>query len=177
MKHIQIASLIAILCAFAPPRSAVAETNLIAQLRKGEEPIYAAGSFTLAPFASYRAHEVERLDGRVGGGLELSWFPVDHIAIAFETLSERIENSPWYDSFGEVGANFKGYLPLGRSGVAPYGFIGYTRDLIGHDNRMNAGAGLEYRYKRVGVFADGRWTHNFGEVGQALFRFGGAVNF
>jgi hypothetical protein len=143
---------------------------------------YARGRFSVSPFASYRLHEFDSLDGELGAGLALGYMVAKNIEIEVETLSEHLDDSNWADAFTEAGVNFKGYLPVGRSGFAPYGFIGYTRNLQVDENRMNAGAGIAYRYKQVGLFADGRWTHDFGvndpvSYGHALFRVGGSVGF
>lgn len=136
-----------------------------------------AGQWTVSPFASYRAHEIGEFNGRFGGGLAVSYAPADNIAIELETLGETWRTDPWIDTLEEAGANFKGYLPFGGSGLAGYGFIGYTRNLQVDQNRMNAGAGLEVRAKRVYAFADGRWTHDFVDYGHALFRLGGGLRF
>lgn len=140
--------------------------------------LFAAGEWRLTPFASYRVHEFGRFDGKFGGGLALSYAPARNVAIELETLSEGFDDSHWADTFAEAGANFKGYLPLGRSGLAPYGLIGYTRNLLEDENRMNAGAGIEWRFsKRAGAFVDGRWTHNFERIGHGLFRAGVSIGF
>jgi hypothetical protein len=81
--------------------------------------------------------------------------------------------------------NFKGYLPIGATGLAPYAFIGYTHgfdqdtpESHPNENRMNGGAGFEYCLgERVKLFADGRWTHNFSTIGHMLFRMGGGMTF
>ena len=142
------------------------------------ESYYAAGTFAVAPFASYRVHEFGRFNGKFGGGLAASYFAADNVAVELETLSEHFDDSHWADAFTEAGVNFKGYLPLGATGLAPYLLIGYTRNLQIDENRMNAGAGLEWRAsKRVGVFLDGRWTHDFATLGHGLFRLGGNIAF
>lgn len=139
---------------------------------------YAAGTFAVAPFASYRVHEFGKLNGKLGGGLAFSYFAADNVAVELETLSEHFDDSHWADAFTEAGVNFKGYLPLGATGLAPYLLVGYTRNLQIDENRMNAGAGIEWRAsKRFGVFADGRWTHDFATLGHALFRVGGNLSF
>lgn len=141
---------------------------------------YAAGRVTISPFASYRAHELGSFNGKFGGGLAIEYAPVNNIGIELSTLSEGIDQSPLIDSLKEVGVNFKGYLPIGKSGFAPYGFIGYTRELHESEeaNRMNAGAGIAWRpTKRLSAFADGQWTHNFRTLGHALFRMGGGLTF
>jgi len=136
-----------------------------------------AGAWTISPFASYRAHELGEFDGRFGGGLAVSYAPVDNIAIELETLSETWRTDPWIDSLEEAGVNFKGYLPFGSTGLAGYGFIGYTRALRQDQNRMNAGAGIEVRAEQVYAFADGRWADDFSEPVHFLFRIGGGVHF
>lgn len=139
---------------------------------------YAAGTFAASPFVSYRVHQSRGPNNEVGGGLALSYFPADNFAVELETLSEDLDDSHWADAFTEAGVNCKGYLPLGATGLAPYLLIGYTRNLQEDDNRMNAGAGVEWRAtKRFGLFADGRWTHNFDTLGHALFRVGGNIAF
>jgi hypothetical protein len=142
------------------------------------ESFYAKGTWTVSPFASYRVHEFGEFNGEIGGGLALSYFPKDNIAIEVETLSEDIDDSNWADAFTEAGVNLKGYLPLGATGLAPYFLIGYTRGFDLDENRMNAGAGIEWRAtKTFGLFADGRWTHDFDTLGHALIRVGGNVSF
>ncbi len=136
-----------------------------------------AGQWTVSPFGSYRAHELGRFNGKFGGGLALSYAPARNIAIEVETLAEEYRSSPVIDSLEEAGVNFKGYLPIGKSGLAPYGFIGYTRNLQMDENRMNAGAGIEVRGPIVYAFADGRWTHDFATIGHALFRVGLGAHF
>ena len=136
-----------------------------------------AGQWTISPFGSYRAHEIGKFNGRFGAGLAVSYAPVDNIAVELETLGETWRTDPWIDTLEEAGVNFKGYLPFGSSGLAGYGFIGYTRNLQEDQNRMNAGAGLEVRAKRVYAFGDGRWTHDFVDYGHALFRLGVGLHF
>lgn len=157
-----------LLCVFASLRSQAAEP----------ESRYAAGTWSVSPFASYRVHEFGEFNGKAGGGVALSYFAADNVAIEAETLSEGLDDSHWADAFTEAGVNLKGYLPLGRSGFAPYGLIGYTRGFDLDENRMNAGAGIEWRAaKTFGLFADGRWTHDFRTLGHALFRVGGNLSF
>lgn len=142
------------------------------------ESYFAAGTWSVSPFASYRVHEFGKFNGKAGAGLALSYFAADNFAVELETLSEQFDDSHWADAFTEAGVNFKGYLPLGRSGFAPYLLVGYTRNLQIDENRMNAGAGIEWRAtKTFGLFADGRWTHDFESLGHALFRVGGNLSF
>lgn len=158
---------------------------------------YHAGQFTVAGFGSYRAATLDALDGRFGGGSEVSYFVKDNIAVALEALTENVGHS----AIDEAGLNFKGYLPIKNSGFAPYGLLGVSHSFEGAsftqstfdkkkgemttttvlkdgDWRFNAGAGVEFRaYKTFGVFADGRWTHDFDHLGHALFRVGANLRF
>jgi len=164
-------------CLFASMRceAAVPEAGAPCDL---PESYFAAGTWSVSPFASYRVHEFGKFNGKSGGGVALSYFAADNFAVELETLSEQFDDSHWADAFTEAGVNFKGYLPLGRSGFAPYLLVGYTRNLQIDENRMNAGAGLEWRAtKRFGLFADGRWTHDFALLGHGLFRLGGNLSF
>ena len=133
--------------------------------------------FSVSPFASYRAHEVGKFNGKWGGGLAAAVHLNRWIALEAETIAERLDDSVWTGSLTEFGANFKTSL-LPTKAVNPYLLIGYTRNLDQCDNRMNAGAGLEIRLGKHGaLFADGRWTHNFEVLGHALFRTGFSVRF
>ncbi len=165
----------------ASPANAAPEIPLAAQIADrsdAPESFYAAGTFAVSPFVSYRVHELGHFNGKLGAGLAASYFVADNFAIEAETLSEHLDDSHWADAFTEAGMNFKGYLPLGRSGFAPYILLGYTRNLQIDENRMNAGAGIEWRAaKRFGLFADGRWTQDFATMGHALFRVGGNIAF
>ena len=158
---------------------------------------YTAGQVTLAGFGSYRAATLDQLDGRFGGGAEVSYFVKDNVALALETLTENAGHS----AIDEAGLNFKGYLPLKNTGFAPYGLLGVSHSFEGSsftqtrydkkkgdvttttvtrdgDWRFNAGAGVEFRAGRTfGVFADGRWTHDFDTLGHALFRVGANLRF
>jgi hypothetical protein len=143
------------------------------------EPLFKAGDIVLSPFGSYRVKEFDGNMDRFGAGTALTIGVARNIAVEANFLSEGLhwKDASFADSFTEAGANLKGYLPVGRIGLAPYGLIGYTRDLRRDENRMNAGAGLEVRAKRAVVFADGQWTHDFERVGQALFRIGLGLKF
>lgn len=158
-------------------------------------PPYTAGQFTVAGFGSYRAAEVSQLDGRFGYGSEVGYFLKDNLSLNLEAITEN----PRHSAIDEAGLNFKGYLPLGKTGFASYGLLGATRTFEGEtftqvhkakkhtttittirdgDWRFNAGAGVEFRASQTfGVFADGRWTHDFNTLGHALFRVGANLRF
>lgn len=151
---------------------ALAVLAIGAVFARAESP-YAKGDFTVSPFASYRVTEWGADNGKFGAGLAAGYHLRDNVAVELETLSEGYTSAPVIGSLTEAGANLKWYLPLKQSGVAPYALIGYTRNLDEDQNRMNAGAGIEWRFSKVaGVFVDGRWTHDFNRLGHALFRSG-----
>lgn len=176
-----------------------------ADVVKQEESPYKAGVVTASPFASYRVHEFGKFDGKWGGGLAVDYSFTKNLTLELSTLSEGYSHGEAaVNSLDEASANFKFYVPIKNSGLAPYGLLGYTHDLnsgdddwrtriepqsecqdptfISHsrdrgDNRMNAGVGIEYRYKFAKVFADGVWSHDFEALGHALFRIGGGLTF
>jgi len=139
---------------------------------------YDAGTWTISPVVAYKATEISRTSGQWAGGLAASYAIVDNIAIEVSALSYDLTDSPVVDSFDEGAVNFKGYLPIGKSGFAPFGLIGYTRDHAGDEDLMNAGAGLAYRYKFVEAFVDGQYRQSFTSHGnQFLFRAGLGITF
>jgi len=197
-----VLSLLAInLPAADPPKPAQAPKLTLAA---NDDP-YAAGRFGLAYFASYRVREFDGVLDRFGSGGEFSYSITRTLTLAVEGISEN----PQHSFFDEGGINSKWYLPISKSGFAAYGLLGYTyrfEDLPGgvrhhqagwkkggaattidedRRSRMNAGAGIELRGKRnglfgiftVGAFADGRWTHDFDTIGHALFRVGANFGF
>lgn len=151
-------------CLAAAPEAAPVE-------RKGA---YDAGAFSIAPLVTYKATEIAKTSGQWGGGLALSYALVNNIEIEVSAVSYGLTDSPVVDSFDEGAVNFKGYLPLGRSGWAPFGLLGYTRDHANDANLMNAGAGLAYRYKRVQAFVQGQYGQAFVSRGNE-FRFGAGL--
>lgn len=140
-----------------------------------DDPI--ARRINISPFASYRISDDASRNGKCGGGLALGVALTPRIAFEAETILERFDDSHWGDSFTEAGGNFKLSLRPGRA-VNPYALIGYTRNLDDVENRMNTGAGVELRLgARLAAFLDGRWTHNFDDVGHGLFRSGLSLKF
>ena len=110
---------------------------------------FAAGQFSLTPFGAYKVTEFGKSTGKWAGGLALAYTLVDNVAVEASALSYSLTDSPVVDSFDEGSVTFKGYLPLGKSGFAPYGLLGYTRDHAQDQNLMHAGAGLAWRYRYV----------------------------
>lgn len=139
---------------------------------------YDANSFTISPMVAYKTTEIGKTTGKFGGGLAVSYAPVDNIEIEAAAISYRVSDAPVVSSVDEASANFKGYLPLGKSGFAPYGIIGYTRDIKSDENLMNAGVGIAFRYSHVNAFADGVYQNSFLSHGNRfLLRAGFGVTF
>jgi hypothetical protein len=155
------------------------QTNA-AQYVAQQVKLYQKGDVILAPFASLRVAEFDGDLESFGGGALLQYHLTDQLALETSFVSEKVyfHDQSFWDSFKEFGLNAKYYLPLSNSGFAPYGLLGWTYDLQRVENRMNAGAGIEYRFsKSISAFGDGQWTHDFRKVGQALFRVGAGYNF
>lgn len=188
MNHIKKFSLLAlalsVLCASAPLRLKAAESPPPTALKPqtSEDP-YAAGQFSVSPFASYRVHEFGEFNGKLGAGLAASFSLTRNLTLEAWTLSEAYESAPVIDSLLEAGANLKFYAPLKDSGLAPYALLGYSRGLQTDSNNMETGLGLEYRFKPglallpSALFADAVWVQNFGlsdpvSYGQAKGRAG-----
>ena len=140
-------------------------------IEKPDVSAYAAGQWIVAPFGNYRAVTLDGNLEHFGAGLMLQYQVVQNIAIELNVESDGLQwhGEPFSNSFTDCGANVKGYLPLGRSGFAPYGFLGYSHGFEGIDsNRMNTGVGIELRgtsklLKTFAplAFADAQWSHGF----------------
>ncbi len=123
-----------------------------------EPALYAAGTFTVSPFASARVVDSH---AEFGGGLAASYALTPRLALEGDVVTEGIDDSNWQDAITEAGGALKYYFPIKETGFAPYVIGGYQRDLIAHENRVAAGAGLEYRQGRACLFADARLNHGF----------------
>lgn len=162
---------------------------------------YVAGKVTLSAFGTYRAHVFDGKIERFGAGLGLEYFLANNISVEPYFVSEGAHwnGAPFTDSFTDAGLNFKGYLPLGSSGLAAYGLIGFSHGfgagepvIVGgtggserlrlakrtDDERMAAGVGLSLRGAgkvlgiTPGAFVDAVWLNNFVQPGHALLRLG-----
>ena len=148
-----------------------------AELPAASTQVDALQRISISPFASYRVHEFGANNGKFGGGLAAGFALNPHLTLEAEVLAERFDDSHWIESLTEAGANFRIY-PLNSKVLKPYALIGYTGSLDESQHRMNAGAGLEAVLSRnAALFGDGRWTHDFRDVGHALFRAGISLRF
>ena len=149
--------------------------------KSAQEPgPFDAGRFNVSPFAALKVTEIGQKTGKWAGGIALSYSAADNVDVEVSALSYQLTDDPVVESFDEGAVNFKGYLPLGQSGFAPYGLIGYTRDHPADQNLMNAGAGLEFRLERARFFAEGQYqtTFQFQErENRFQFRIGGGLSF
>lgn len=145
--------------------------------------LFEADTITVAGFRSVRVSDHESEHGRFGAGAEIGYALTKNWTVAGEFVTEN----PQHGDIDELGLNLKYYVPLKKS-LAAYGLLGVTysfdEETLAGDTtrdrqwRMNLGAGLEVRAaKHVGIFADGRWSHNFDDVGNGLFRLGLNIRF
>jgi len=111
-------------------------------------------------------------DGRLGAGAGLNYFFTRYLGLGGEAYTESTQHK-FIDS---ASLNVIGRIPLGQSGVAPYGFGGAGYQFENAQWLGNIGAGIEFRFHRnFGFFVDGRYivtakTDNQG-LGRAGFRF------
>lgn len=153
-------------------------TNAAKTAADQSQSLYASGRFDISPYAAYKCTEIGKQNGKLGGGLAVSYFLANNIAAEASFLSYGYDNAPMADSFDEAAVNLKGYLPLGTSGLAPYILLGYTRELPNSGNFANAGVGLAATSGRLQVFLDFQYRNDFQSDGnQFLGRIGGGFRF
>ena len=114
-------------------------------------------------------------DVRLGAGAGLNYFFTRHIGLGGEAYSENTDHC-FIDS---SSLNVIGRLPIGDSGLAPYGFAGggYQFDAIAQWFG-NVGAGLEYRFCRNwGLFLDARYVFTGETKNYGLGRLGARFSF
>ncbi len=143
------------------------------------ESQFIAGKFSVSPFASLRLVDSNE---EFGAGLSAAYSITDRLTLEAEVVGEDFNDQDILESFRELGGNLKYYFPIGTGGFAPYLIGGYKRDLVIHENRLAAGAGLELRKNQFAVFADARVVHGFNqdidELGnEVLIRLGGSYQF
>lgn len=170
---------IAIFAIFTKAHGAPAEAA-----RSENADLYAAGQISVTPFASYRVHEFESLDGEAGVGLGLGYALTRNLTLHGWALSEEYTDEPVIDSITSAGAGLKFYAPIKNSGFAPYAVLGYSREIAAQVDNMETGAGLEQRFKvgklKGAAFIEGVWVQNFGTtdpVSYAHARFSAGVGF
>lgn len=137
------------------------------------EKAFAAKQFTVSPFTGLTLSDGEG-HGRQFTGLGIGYHITDAVAITAEGAASDLDQR-FIDQFG---SHFRGYLPIGNSGLAAYGEIGYQRFTRDDLNFMSTGVGFEIRAtKYFGGFVGARWLSDFksGGEGQVLlganFRF------
>jgi len=113
-----------------------------------------------------------RHHGRAGLGAGGNFFFLRYLGISGEVYSEN----PDYHFIDEASGNLVLRIPIGETGLAPYGFGGGGHQFDPFSDTFGqAGAGLEFRFTRnFGIFADGRWvwTEHYADhgMGRAGFR-------
>lgn len=157
MKHIKTALLIALSYIVMLLGVTAGPVPQVLTPPKEDAGLFDAGRFNVSPFAALKFTEANKTTGKWGGGLALSYSPADNIDVEVSAASYSLTDSPVVESFDEGSVSFKGYLPIGQSGLAPYGLIGYTRDHPNDQNLADIGAGVELRAKHVRAFVEGRY--------------------
>lgn len=106
---------------------------------------YDAGRFSLEPFAAVRLTEFSKTTAQWGGGVALGYQLKKNVGAQLSVLSYGLTDRPVIESVDEISADLKAYLPLGSSGLAPFGILGYTRDHAQDANMLDAGLGVGLR--------------------------------
>jgi len=127
-------------------------------------PLYTAQELSFDAFGSYLAAEKNFSDifktnirhGTWGGGVGLNYFFSREIGIGAD-INMPANGGNFIDS---VSGSLIARLPLGSSGLAPYGFGGGGRGTDpAWEWQAQAGVGLEYRWNpTTGIFVDGRYV-------------------
>lgn len=114
-------------------------------------------------------------EGQLGAGLGVNYFHTRNLGLGLETYSGNTGHS----LFDSASINLIGRLPVGKWGLAPYGFGGLGYLFEHGDTRFaQAGAGLEYRFNnKFGAFIDTRYVFTDGTPNHALGRLGIRVCF
>lgn len=160
--------------------TAVALMAIACPASSAEPPsLYTKGQLTASPFGTARIVDSE---AEFGAGLEIGYSLTERLTIQADAISEGIDDSNWQDAVKSVGAGLKYYFPIKQTGFAPYLLGGYQRDLIDHENQLQAGAGIEYRINRWRIFADAQVNHGFDQEisklgNDVLVRFGVGYQF
>jgi len=119
---------------------------------RAENALYSSG-FVLKPFASAEL-PVNALDqlssARVGYGLAAQYWLNE--SIGFETSALIVSPSQSFIDNGQARVLWR--LPLGDSGLAPYGFGGVDYGFETENLRELLGGGIEFRHKRLSVFGE-----------------------
>ena len=133
--------------------------------------VYGTGSVsrqTLNQFTWDRIHH----DGSLGVGVGANYFLTRRFGIGADAYSE----SPAHSFIDSASGNLIARLPLGPSGIAPYGFGGGGYEFEADHSFLQAGVGIEFRIVRhFSLFADARYVWGFDMadyvVGRAGLRF------
>ena len=143
---------------------------------KAVKSAYEKGQLSASPFASVRLNDS---DPDYGGGLAIGYAIGKNAVVEGEATSDGATSDDTLQTFlRDVGGNLKLYFPIKPvAGLAPYGIAGYRYDLDESEHQVAAGAGIEYRLKGWGVFADARFIQGLDEQFNAfgkrgLCRFG-----
>jgi opacity protein-like surface antigen len=126
----------------------------------------ALGRYTLNHLSGNRISH----DSRLGLGVGANYFFIRYLGVGVEAFSENTAHT----FVDDASANLIARIPIGATGLAPYGFVGGGHQWDPIDSNFGqAGLGLEFRFTRnIGLFVDGRgvWSERARNYG--LFRTG-----
>lgn len=136
--------------------------------------LFGSASLSQDVLNNWSSDKIEE-DVRLGAGLGVNYFHTVNFGLGLEAYSENTGHA----LFDAGSLNFIGRLPLGKWGLAPYGYGGIGYQFEGADYKFfQAGAGLEYRFNpKFGAFADARYVFTDGLPNHALGRLGIRVCF
>ena len=142
-----------------------ADTNAAPKLTAPPAGPYDAGRFSVSPFAGINVASYKPLNGRIFTGLGVEYSLANQVGIAAEGALDDTDKR----FIDQYGAEFRGYLPFWKSGLAGYGELGWQHQSATRHDALLSGAGICVRGKNAGLRLGARWLQNFKEVGSAQF--------
>ena len=137
------------------------------------EDKFKAPDFTLDMFGTWADQNRHGEDDKFGGGLGLTYYIVRYFGVSADTWIDE-----WKAPY-RANANALLRLPLGNSGIAPYGIGGGGREWK-YDTQWSthAGAGLQFKLNpHTALFGDWRRVFPEDTPDHHLVRFGMNVGF
>src|SRR5262245_32711857 len=135
----------------------------------------AAGEWSVSPFTGWNITDLENRSGRQFTGLGVGYSLTKTVCITAEAAATDLDER----AIDQFGSHFVGYLPVGDSGFAFYGELGWQRftALPDHRDFMSTGAGLAVRGKHAEAKLGARWVQNFRDLGNAQVTLSAGFNF
>ena len=142
-----------------------ADTNAVQKLTSPDASPFSQGTFSISPFTGINVASYKPLNGRIFTGLGVEYSVANQVGIALEGALDDTDKI-FVDQYG---AEFRGYLPFWKTGLAGYGELGWQHLSATRRDALLSGAGLCVRWKNAGLKLGARWLQNFKEVGNAQF--------